>query len=170
MQRFRVIAALPIALSPLGGCAGLRPGPSEEQVEYHDVGSRAMSATCEQTRAAVEGVLADMDYTLERVDEAESRILARSPTSRRFFSLLGEQQKTLLVDVRWASAPPGRTRIDVTARWVHGAVGGPTRERELENTMWYEDFYERVRLALGELRASASNGIAEPPEDHDDPD
>jgi len=170
MKRFRVIATLLLALLPLEACAGLGPIQGEEQVEYHDVGSRAMFATGAQTRAAVEGVLGDMDYTLEPVDAGESRVLARSPTSKRFFSLLGEQQKTLVVDVRWTSAPRGRTRIDVTAHWVHGPAGGPVRERELEDTMWYEDFYERVRLALGELRGAASTGIAELPEESDEPD
>jgi hypothetical protein len=98
-------------------------------------------------------VLEELDYEVLDVDREEGTIVARSPEERRFFAMLGEQQKSTRVHVTLAPRAAGRrgptTRVSLHLELLHGPAGGvPTDGASFSDPAWNDDFLERLERRL----------------------
>lgn len=149
MRRLKLLV---LVLFCAAGCAAPPASMDPRVALWFGPGSEAYLASREVTLEAVREVFLSMSYEVEM---REGALIGTSPVERKYFTLLGDREKSREVRVTLTELAGGRTRVDVSAELIHGPAGETEKERRPDgDSRWVEDFQRAVRKALLERRGS----------------
>jgi len=119
-----------------------------------DAADRSAGAPSPAALARLEVVVEEFDahgFRVLEVDRGRGVVVARSAGERRFFSLVGDQEKARLVTVRLAEGAPDG--FSITQELVYGPPGAEALGRHpLDDVDWAAAF--RLAVRSRQLRAA----------------